>query len=265
MTIVAFASLKGAPGVTTLTCLVGATWPEGRKVMVVECDPSGGDLAARFSMSSRGGWASFNAAARRGGPTAAIGSHLQQLPGGLEVMIGSKAMDAAEAVESIVAFLSTVLMSPDGPWDVLVDLGRLFPGELGSLVWLDRSDYLVICTRGDAASAVHVRDKVPAVQDRCRGRVGLEVVGKGPYSRSDIERFTGLPVFGECPFDESSASAAVGERRPGRRLGRSPLVASTAHLAISLAQGVFAQPAELSSQGSKPSWVRGGRREEVRR
>jgi hypothetical protein len=264
MTVVAFASLKGAPGVTTLTCLVGATWPDERKVMVVECDPSGGDLAARFRLSSRGGWVSFNAAARRGGATAAVGSHLQRLPGGLEVLIGTKGMDAAEAAGSIVALLSTVLTSPDGPWDVLVDLGRLVPRELGSLVWIERSDYVVICSRADAASAAHVRDKVPAVQDRCRGRVGLEVMGKGPYSRSDIERFTGVPVFGECPFDAISASAAAGERRPGRRLGRSPLVAGTARLAAFLAQGVFAAPDELPP-GAEPSSAHVGHRQGVRR
>ena len=53
MTIVSFSSLKGAPGVTTLSRLVGATWPEGRKVMLLECDASGGDLAARFQLSAR--------------------------------------------------------------------------------------------------------------------------------------------------------------------------------------------------------------------
>ena len=106
MTIVTFASVKGAPGVTTLACLVGATWPEQRKVMVVECDPSGGDLAARFQLSSRDGWPSFNAAARRGGADIAIEPHLQQLPGGLDVLVGTRGLESDEATESMIALLS---------------------------------------------------------------------------------------------------------------------------------------------------------------
>ena len=265
MTIVSFASLKGAPGVTTLAWLVGATWPEERKVMVVECDPSGGDLAARFRLSSRDGWAVVQCCRPPWGrngrhripPAAASGRTRSP---GRNQGTGCR----ARLTGAILAFLSTILTSPDGPWDVLVDLGRLVPRELGSLVWIEHSDSVVICTRGDAASAVHVRDKVPAVQDRCRGRVGLEIVGKGPYSRSDIERFTGVPVFGECPFDEISASVAAGERRRGRRLGRSPLVASTACLAAFLTQGTFAGPDELSLQGSELSWALGDDREGVR-
>ena len=49
MTVVAFGSVKGAPGVTTLACLVAAAWPPDRAVMVVECDASGGDWRRAFA------------------------------------------------------------------------------------------------------------------------------------------------------------------------------------------------------------------------
>ena len=93
MTIVGFASVKGAPGATTLACLVGAAWPEQHKVMVVEADPYGGDLAARFQLSSRDGWPSFNAAGRRGRTDMPIEAHLQQLPGGLDVLVGTSGIE----------------------------------------------------------------------------------------------------------------------------------------------------------------------------
>src|ERR1019366_10538581 len=48
-------SAKGAPGVTTLACVLGAVWPTHRAVVVAECDPSGGDLAGRFALSTRTG------------------------------------------------------------------------------------------------------------------------------------------------------------------------------------------------------------------
>ena len=65
MTIVSICSIKGAPGVTTLACLIGATWPVHRCVLVAEADVSGGDLAARFSLSSRRGWTTLSASIRR--------------------------------------------------------------------------------------------------------------------------------------------------------------------------------------------------------
>jgi cellulose biosynthesis protein BcsQ len=69
VTVVMFTSIKGAPGVTTLTCLVGATWPSHRQVAVIESDPFGGDLAARFGLSAKRGWSTFSAASGESDPT----------------------------------------------------------------------------------------------------------------------------------------------------------------------------------------------------
>jgi MinD-like ATPase involved in chromosome partitioning or flagellar assembly len=96
MTVAVFASVKGAPGVTTVVNLVAATWPEQRRALVVECDPSGGDIAARFQLSSRCGWSSFETASRRGESIPDIGPHLQQLPGGLEVLVGARQLEGSD-------------------------------------------------------------------------------------------------------------------------------------------------------------------------
>ena len=52
MALIAIASDKGAPGVTTSALALAAVWP--RPVLLAECDPSGGDLAYRFPDSSGG-------------------------------------------------------------------------------------------------------------------------------------------------------------------------------------------------------------------
>jgi hypothetical protein len=235
MTIVAFVSVKGAPGVTTLACLVGATWPVERNVVVIEGDPSGGDLAARFQLSSRDGWPSFIATLRRAGASVDFESHLQQLPGGLDVLVGTKGLESGEGIRSIDALLSCVDASPDGVWDVLVDLGRFIPG--GSAGWIEHADGVVLCASSDAASLVQVREKAPTILERCNGRAWLAVVGSGSYSRPEIERFTGLSVIGVCPFDQAAAAVATGQRSGSRRLHRSPLVSTTAGMASILAQG----------------------------
>jgi hypothetical protein len=238
MTVVSFISIKGAPGVTTLACLVGATWPEERKVMVAECDPSGGDLAGRFQLSAREGWPSLVAAARRTGSEVSIASHLQKLPGGLDVLVAARATDATEAAASMSTLLTGTLSSPDGPWDVLLDLGRLAPGDRASAAWLEHSDAVLVCVRSDAASVLHVRDRSTLLLDQYPGRVGLAVVEGGGHSSPEIERFTGIPVIGVVPFDPLSAAVAAGERRSERRLRRSMLVTSASRISSVLASKV---------------------------
>ena len=64
MSMVALASAKGAPGVTTTAVALGAVWP--RRVLVAECDPAGGDLAARFRLPPEPNLVALGMAARHG-------------------------------------------------------------------------------------------------------------------------------------------------------------------------------------------------------
>lgn len=237
MTVVSFGSVKGAPGVTTLTCLVGATWPDERQVMVVECDPGGGDLAARFHLSSRLGWPSFDAAARRDPSSAAAASHLQQLPGGLDVLVGTRGAEVLTTSNSLPALLASAKSAPEGSWDVLLDLGRVGADEKKSTVCLEHSDSVVIVHCSDVASVMQVYERTTTVLGEHRDRIGLVVIRNGCYSSAEIEKFTGLPVVGEIPFDPSAASVATGEKPGERRLRRSQLVMSAHRLAVALGGG----------------------------
>lgn len=249
MTVVCFASLKGAPGVTTLTCLVGATWPGPRRVMVVECDPSGGDLAARFRLSSKRGWTTFGPAARRDPSLVQLGSHLQQLPGGLDVLVGTRGGDSSVVAGSVASLLLSAEDSSDGPWDVLIDLGRLITEDRSAAICLDLADRVVIGLRSDVASVTQVREKAPAALERWMDRAGLVVISSGCYSSADIEEFTGMPVLGELPFDPLAAAVAAGEKNGGRRLRRSGVVSSAQRLASVLA-ATGAVPDDRASEGS---------------
>jgi MinD-like ATPase involved in chromosome partitioning or flagellar assembly len=64
MSVLALASAKGAPGVTTAAVALGAVWP--RRVLLVEGDPAGGDLAARFHLPPEPNLVSLGMVARRG-------------------------------------------------------------------------------------------------------------------------------------------------------------------------------------------------------
>jgi MinD-like ATPase involved in chromosome partitioning or flagellar assembly len=234
VTVISFASVKGAPGVTTTACLVGATWPSDRRVLVAECDPSGGDLAARFALSSKRGWSTFATALRRSGANAAIEPHLQQLPGGLDVLVGPGGSDGTTTIRATDELLVRTSNRSAGLWDVLVDVGRLPQGDLPASGWLARSDKVVILLRNDAASLLHARNRAREILAVCGDRVALAVVGDNRYGNEDIAEFTGMPVIGNVPFDPVAAAVAAGDQGSERRLSRSFLINSALHLSQSL-------------------------------
>jgi hypothetical protein len=249
MTVVSFLSVKGAPGVTTLCCLVGGTWPAHRRVMVVECDPSGGDLATRFGLSARCGWPTLATSARREGGGTTIAPHLQQLPGGLDVLVGTRPSDLPPAKSAEVSLLARTWSAPDDPWDALVDLGRLRQADDDSQAWLHRSDSVVVVTGSEAASVVQVRERAPALRSRYEDRLGLVVIGSGPHQSVEIEAFTGIRLFGELPSDPVAAGIACGAAGGGRRLMRSLLVASVSRLSRHLASDAGGNSDSLRDSG----------------
>lgn len=253
MTIVSICSLKGAPGVTTLSCLVAATWPAERRVVLVEGDPSGGDLAARFRLSSKRGWSSYAAASRRLEGIEPLAAHVQQLPGGQDVIVGTRFVDPAVDRRAISSILSKTDSGTDGNVDLIIDVGRLLPGELGVDLWLERSAVVAIALRRDAASILHARDRVAVLRSHYRGRLGLVVVGPGPHPTREIERFTETPVLGEVPEEPQAARIAGGHPGGPSRLSRSPLVLSSRRLAETLCEfdrsAVPARKESVKAQG----------------
>jgi MinD-like ATPase involved in chromosome partitioning or flagellar assembly len=237
MTLITLASIKGSPGVTTLACLVGATWPTGRRVIVAERDSDGGDLASRFSLSTKTGWQSLALAARRGETDHSIDSHLQNLPGGLEVLVGtqgggSDGVGRGAGKEAIRTVLE-VAMGPSA--DVIVDLGRLHYELPETQMWLKHSATVCIVLRPDAASIGHVRDRAATVKELCGGDLLLAMVGNGSYSAPEVGRFTGVTDIIEIADDSGAAAVLTAARGSERRLARSALVKSSRLLALRLA------------------------------
>jgi hypothetical protein len=262
MTVVTFVSVKGAPGVTTLSCLVGATWPDHRRVAVVEADPFGGDLAARFQLTTLRGWTSYAAAWRRSVESAPVDPHLQTLPGGLEVLVGARAEERVVSVPIVEALVEGSAGRGPDALDLIVDCGRmLFDGDDGTpadgvsgrvssapgvATWLDRSDLVVVVTRRDPPSILKVREREPLLTERCGERLRLVVVGRGPHDNAAIQEFTGLPVVGEVPFDIVAGQVASGGDGSSRHLSHSLLVVSARRLAE-----VVATPGGLTEAGER--------------
>jgi len=226
MTLVPVLSLSGAPGVTTLACLVASTWPDRGSALVVECDPSGGDLAARFGLMSSVGCRSLAAAVRRTGPTTPLDPHLQGLPGGLPVLICADEGTPLTADGPEGRIVRADPGDDRGDGVVVVDLGRAPRGltDIGS--WLEAGDLSILVVRDDAAAALRVRDRATELLDRTEGRLGLVVVGGSAFRCRELADFTGIAALGDVAFDPENAAVASGASGAGRRLERSRLLAS---------------------------------------
>lgn len=252
MTLITFASIKGSPGATTLACLTGAMWPAGRRVVVAECDGDGGDLAFRFSLSTKIGWQSFAAAARRSDVGDSVAAHLQSLPGELDVLVapsrGAGVRDGSKAAEDARAALCGLAHRPES--DVIVDLGRLHLESAEAQGWLAQSENVCIVLRADAAAIAHVQERVGAIRKMCGGSLWLVLIGNGPYSVAEIERFTGVRVIVEVPLDPSAAAVMTMGRGSHRRLARSALVRSARRLGRELATAREGKPTGVDETDS---------------
>jgi MinD-like ATPase involved in chromosome partitioning or flagellar assembly len=224
MTIIAIFSAKGSPGVTTVACAIGAVWPSERRVIVAEGDPAGADLAARFGLSSRQGMTSLVLALRQpASPNAGFDAHTQRLPGGLEVLVGPMAPDAAQALDRELGRAVPFLAEADE--DVLVDCGRLVPGQPGQTMMLQRAHELILVSRSDVASLGHARWAAGLISSFGRAGSGRLIVRGGSRGRArEAAAMLGLELVEVIPEDPGSAAIACGEPGSSRAFAKSPLV-----------------------------------------
>jgi MinD-like ATPase involved in chromosome partitioning or flagellar assembly len=234
MTWVAVCSAKGSPGVTTLTCALGAVWPAERELVVVECDPGGGDLAARFGLSTRIGMMSLVLTARqdRGGAVDHH-SHVQTLPGGLSVLVAPTGADSALTLDHEVARSSAELLLVES--DVLVDCGRLLQNAPGQARMIRRAERVVLLLGSDVAGVAHARWATERLAELSGSRPSVVIVGTKGYTPSEVSAALDVAVLGVLPWDLRGAQMAGGGPGTAKELNRSPLIGFSRKLVSSLA------------------------------
>src|SRR6185437_14252689 len=128
MALIAIASDKGAPGVTTAALALAAVWP--RPVLLAECDQAGGDLVYRFPAAGGGhldprrGVLSLAVVARRGMQPQQVWEHVQKLHGGLDVLAGVTNAEQGAGLSLLWGPIGKALASMPQA-DVIADCGRL--------------------------------------------------------------------------------------------------------------------------------------------
>lgn len=223
MTVVALASIKGSPGVTTAATALAASWPTGRRILLVEADPFGGDLAPRYGSTITNGLASLFAAARRTLTPEGIWDHVDHLPGGLPVLFGHSNVQGAVANEKAWPVIAEALGALDA--DVVVDAGRLLPHFAGGIRdVLAHSDVLVVLCDPTLEGIVHLRAALPGLVAEMSTRALLVIpTGSGGYSGTEIRKTLGVDVGPPMP-DDRKAADALANKRAITRLERTALL-----------------------------------------
>lgn len=239
MTVVALASAKGSPGVTTLALALAHVWP--RPVLLAECDPAGGDVAAGFLAAAADpgrGLLDLTVAARRADLATALGGHLLALDGtGTRLLLAGLSDPAQAAVVAgwwdRLATLFTALGTPGGPappsgagaggvagggLDVLADCGRLAAAHPPTPV-LRRADTVLVVLRPTLRGIAQARAAVAGLRtgDPTVDRRLLAVpVGAGsPYPPREVARALGVPVVPVAA--DARAAAVFSDGAPARR------------------------------------------------
>lgn len=227
--LVAVCSVKGSPGVTTLALMLAARWPDPEAAcLVVEADPAGGDVAARFALPATPGLVSLAAAARRDTGQDLVWRHTQALPGGLQVVTAPVGADQARAALTTLDDGDALRLA--GAADqtvVVVDCGRVDPGS-PALPLVGAADRVLVLARAHAADLAHVAARLPVITRAAR-QVQVLLLGR-EHSPAEVERELGVTVQGVVPDDRRGASAVTGVPMPrswripwavsGRRLAR---------------------------------------------
>ena len=226
MDIVPLIAAKGSVGVTTAALTLAAVWPEGRGApVVVECDPGGGDVAARFGLEVIPGVVSLAAELERSGPAGPgeqVGGHTQELPGGLRVLVAPTSPEEMRLpLERLAEDLPRLAL---GEVDLIVDCGRLEASAMRQrtavLRLIQRCGLMVVVVRPELAALQHLNVWLPTLRSLDVAILAL-LSGQGPYSVEEIAQTMDLRVIGALPHDRAAADVVGGAS--GSRPDRSAL------------------------------------------
>jgi hypothetical protein len=242
--LIAVGSLKGSPGATTLSLALADRWPAEVDPVVVEADPAGGDLVARFGLAPTRGLVSVAAAARRTVSAELLWDHTQELPGGLRVVAAPPGAEQTRAVLGELAGGGWSLLRAAADYAdvaVIVDCGRLDP-QSPTLPLVRAVDVLLLVVRARDDELSHLAAKLGVVAGWRLPAWYLVIAGQpgrhDGYRVQDLVRVLGARVLGPIPFDPAAAAVLAGQRSTRTGITRSRLGRTVAELARYLATHV---------------------------
>ncbi len=240
MALIALASAKGSPGVTTAGLALAAAWP--RPVLLAECDPAGGDLLTGYlngQVASVGGLLELAVASRRGLSADDVLRHSLRLDEAARLCVLTGLQDAgqASALTGLWTPFATACRSlGEQGRDVLADCGRLTHDASGPVALMSAADRCLLVLRPSLTAVRHARSRLALLRRDIPGTdVALLLIGGGAYGPAEVSQALQAEVAGVLPDDPGAAAVLAGAAAPGRTFARSPLMRAARALAANLA------------------------------
>lgn len=202
--IVAVASIKGSPGVTTTALALAAGWVSlGRRATLVEADPSGGDAAYRCATTAGAPPAASPSLVTLAAETRRrqrqdrdlLAVHTQPLACGVHLLAGVSAAVQSRALAGLWTGIATAVQHAAG--DVAIDLGRFDPSWLdpeppvgttnnSAAALIASADVILLVAGASMASVIHLRNGIEPIARHLSGErmAGLLPVLVGPARTS---------------------------------------------------------------------------------
>jgi hypothetical protein len=247
MSLLSVVYVKSRPGATTTALGLAAVLPVSARPVVVECDPAGGDLAARHGLTMSPGLVELATATRTGAGHDADGGGGEALSRYVqEIRLGSRSVDVVVApsggAQTRVALSvlarpgHSVLTTADRT--VIADCGRL---DFSSAAWplVGMADAVLVLARGRLDELAHLREHIDELVRAAGDRLVVLLASGGVYGPEDITTALSgvgeeITVRGPLPYDERTAAVLEGSREPGRRWERRPLMKALHQVAAGL-------------------------------
>jgi MinD-like ATPase involved in chromosome partitioning or flagellar assembly len=248
MPLIALASVKSSPGVTTTALALASMWKTAPRRLLVEADPGGGDLGLWLGLPAGSGLAGLAAAARHGHEAGLAWRHALELAGGTHLVAAPAGAEQATACVAALAAakLPQELAAAEEP--VLADCGRLYPGS-PALAVAAAAAFTLLVVRPRVSELAHLEPRVRGLEQAgLRLSVVLAADDRRPpsepsYPAEEIAGVLGVPVQGPLPSDPRAVEQLcrrAGDPGPARRL---PLLREAAAAAGALEAALGHPPA----------------------
>ena len=246
--IVTVGSIRGAPGATSWALLLGAAWPAefDEQRVVLEADPAGGVIGARYGLGVEPGALRLVTAMRRNGSTAIdVEGAARVIDERLLVVPGPESGEQARPVwADSAADIARQLAVDSRVW--IVDIGRTDESN-PCVAFTQLAKLTVTVTGARPEDLVQLPVRVAAL-GRGGGRVAVIVSGRCEFTAADVESFSG-PDAAWVVDPRSDLIDEVGALLAGRRARRSWLWRQSLEVAAGLAQLAHAPLAARSVAG----------------
>lgn len=262
MSLVVVMGGKEAPGATTTALALACTWPAASR-LVVEADPDGGVLAARFGLAYEPGLVNLAAVARRGLDEADVAAHTQVLGDhGLSVLPAPTLPDQVAGALTVVGVPLADALASMGDAAVVIDVGRAWPSTPTIAAFLERADVILLVARPRLEEVQQLGARWRAARAQ-NGRVGVVLVGDRPYAPDEVGAAVepmeaSLVVWGVMPDDPLGAEVLNGRRfAPAWGMRKTQLVRSARTVAARAAARLGLASASAAGNGQNSPHPRG--------